>query len=264
MLTGLANFRVQCYLSYKALSWGGLTAYVWNRLIRPILFVVMFALVGRFAGDPAAADFYVIGMAAVAIPATILDGVLPMFVIERNQKLLPVLFVSSGSRVVILWSRGLLHFLNGFVSLSVSLLFAAVFLHLDLSRTNWPLLACSAALIGASSTAFGLFAGNFALVLREWTNLSALLQGGVIALAGAVIPAASLPDPLRWVAQLLPMTTGLTAFRGAFTGAGFEHVASALLGELALGLAYAAAGALLFGFFEAASRRRGTLEWEAA
>ncbi len=264
MVTTLSNFVMQAYLSYKALSWGGLTPFVWNRLGRPIFFVVMFTLLGRFAGNPAAAEAFIIGMAAAAIPGTVLDGILPMFTLERGFKTISALFATGASRTAFFWSRGPIHLVNGLVSASAALVFAGVLLGLDFSRVNWGLLAASALAISASVTAFALFAGNLSLVLRSWTNLSLLLQGSLIALTGAIVPIASLPVVLRWVSEVLPVTHGLVAFRAAFAGNSFAEAADGLLLELGVALAYGVLGTLLFGRFERQAKRRGTLEWEAA
>ena len=216
MVKTLSNFLMQTYLSYKALAWGGLTPFVWNRLARPIFFLVMFALLGRFAGNPAAAETFIIGMAAAAIPASVLDGILPMFSSEREFKTISAVFATGANRTAIFWSRGPIHLVNGLVSVSAALLFAGVFLGLDFSRANWGLVAASAAVIAASATAFALFAGNLSLVLRSWVNLSSLLQGVLMGLTGVIIPVASLPLILRWASEILPVTHGLVAFRAGF------------------------------------------------
>jgi ABC-type polysaccharide/polyol phosphate export permease len=262
-LTTASTLAAQSFLSYKALAWGGFSAYAWNRLGRPVFFVTMFALAGRFAGNPGAAEAYIIGMCAAAIPATILDGILPSFTIERNGAMLPFLFVSRVNRVALLWARGALHLANSWVSVGISLLFSAVILQLDCSRLDWGTLAASIAAISWSCTAFALFAANFSLLLRAWTDLSALLQGLVIACTGAVIPLALLPEPLALLGQALPLTAGLVAFRDAFAGAPAGAVAGSLTQEIFLGLAYAALAGLVFAGIEMQAKRRGSLDWES-
>lgn len=257
-----SSFALQAYLSYRAAYWDGPFAYFWNLLIRPILFVVMFALAGRFAGDPQAVQAYTVGMVAIAIPTVAFDGILRMFVGDRNSRTLPFLFSASGSRLVLFWSRGAFHLLNGFVSAGVSLLFAALFLQLDTSGADWVTLALSIATIGVSSTAFALFAANFALLLRAWTQFSALLQGLCIALSGAIIPTGSLPPLLQWAGALFPVTAGLVAFRAGFTGVALPGVADVLAREFLLALTYALLGYLSFAWIEAEARRSGSLEWE--
>jgi ABC-type polysaccharide/polyol phosphate export permease len=258
-----ATLATQSFLSYKALSWGGASAYAWNRLARPIFFVTMFALTGRFAGNPGAAEAYIIGMTAAAIPATILDGILPTFTTERNGGMLPFLFVSGVNRVVLQWARGVMHLVNSWASAGISLVFAAFVLKLDCSQLDWGTLAVSVATISWASTAFALFAANFSLLLRAWTDLSTLLQGLVIAFTGAVIPLTLLPEPAVTLSQALPMTAGLVAFRAAFAGAPLDAVADSVVREAALGLVYALLAGLIFASVERQAKRRGALDWEA-
>jgi ABC-type polysaccharide/polyol phosphate export permease len=203
-------------------------------------------------------------MAAVAIAATILDGILPMFTIERGAAVLAFLFVSSANRLAILLSRAVIHLVNGWVSVAISLLFAGAILKLDFSRVDWVTLSAAILAISLSSTAFALFAGNFSLLLREWTDLSALLQGSVVAFSGAVIPVARLPGLIGAIGHALPLTAGLVAFRAAFQGAPVGAVVAPLVGEATVALAYAALSALMFAAVEGHAKRMGSLDWEAA
>jgi len=263
-LTTPATLVVQGFLSYKALAWSGIAAYAWNRLARPILFVTMFAIMGRFVGDPVAAEAYIVGMAAAAIPATILDGILPSFSFERNAATLPFLFVSRANRIALLWARGSFHLVNSWASGAISLLFAWSVLRLDFSRVDWVTMATSMVVISWSCTAFALFAGNFSLLLRGYNDLSTFLQGSMVAFTGAVIPLSVLPPPAVVVGQALPFTAGLVAFRAAFAGASLDMVGGSLATEAIVGLAYAGLAALFFARLEMQAKRRGSLSWEAA
>lgn len=261
-LSAPVRFGLQSYFAFKAFSWNGLTAFIWNSLARPVMFVTMFALMGRFAGNPEAAQAYIIGMVAAAHPASIMGGILPIFSAERNANLLPSLFVSSGSRLAMLWSRGILHMANGWLSVVTSLAFAIGVLRLEVAQLDWLTLLVATLLIGLSSTAFALFAGNFALILREWVDLRTFLEGTVVALTGAVIPLAVLPGAVAVVAQWLPMTAGLFAFRAAFEGAPLTATAGPLLREAAIALGYAVLGVSGFKVIEWQAKRLGSLDWE--
>lgn len=54
-------------MGYRALNWwSDLSVYLTSVVLRPTLFVLLFAMLGRFANNPEAAERYLIGMAAVA------------------------------------------------------------------------------------------------------------------------------------------------------------------------------------------------------
>lgn len=137
-------------------------------------------------------------------------------------------------------------------------------LNIDTSSLNLPTLAVSALVIGLSSMAFAVFAGNFALVLRASRNLADLFQGLIIACTGAIIPLTLLPLPFQWLSQILPLASGLPALRAAVTGASLDAVASTLAREALVGVVYAGIGTALFLVFEWQAKRAGSLEWEPA
>ena len=110
----MSNFAIQAYLSYRALflylDW---KSYAPNVFLAPALLVVMTAFAGRFAVDREAGDFYLKGMAMVSMLTIVLQGIIMCYFGERVFGTLPVLFSSASNRIMMYWSRGLLHFPNG-------------------------------------------------------------------------------------------------------------------------------------------------------
>ena len=226
----------------------------------PALFLLTFAILGRFTSDPAAAERYMIGMAALAASMTVLQGVLQTFSTERFSGTPYVRFGARGSPWSAYLSRGCLPFLNGMLSVGVSIAFSWVFLGLDVRQTDWLTLACATAGMSFSCTALALFVGNFVLVVRGYLEFAGLFHGALMLLSGAIIPTHLLPVPLGLVGQLLPVTAGLVAFRAAFSGAGLGVVGGALYQELAVGIAYLVTGFITQQLFAHLAKRRGTLE----
>ena len=77
----------------------------------------------------------------------------------------------------------------------------------------------------------------------------------------AVVALQFLFAPLSFLvgAQGLPITHGLNALRGAFTGASVADVSTELLLELAVAAGYALVGLAVFTLMDRAARRRGIL-----
>jgi ABC-type polysaccharide/polyol phosphate export permease len=134
-----------------------------------------------------------------------------------------------------------------------------VFLDLDLTGTNWPALVVSILCIAFAGVSLALFLGNFVLVVRNYNEFAATFQGAVILLSGAIIPHSSLPEPLGVVAHALPVTSGLTAFRGAIAGMPLSEAASSLAPELGVGAAFLLLGFLTQRIFVRVAKRTGTL-----
>ena len=254
----MTNFAIQVYLQYKGLFvFLDAPAYISNVFLRPGLVLLAFGLVGRFANSSNTQD-YIIGMIAVSISAILMTCILYSFYHEWASGTLTVLFGSPGSRLAIYWSKGLLHYPNSLLTAAASLLFARFIVDLDLSKGEWLSMACSVLLMGASCTAFALFVGNFAIVLRGFQNLIYATSGLFLTLTGVIIPTARLPGVLSEISQFLPLTNGLVALRASFRGAGMAAVGHDLLLELAVGLSYVIVGFLVFRLIEARARRTGS------
>ena len=257
----MSNFFIQSYLSYRALFlWLNWPAYLGNVFLVPVLYITMLMLTGRFANSPLDSDYYVKGMTAYSTPFIFIWGMTQCNYYERVQGTLAGLFGCSGNRWLIYWAKATFHFPNGIFTVSTSILFAWVFVGLDLSTTNWPTLLISVLLICFSCTAFGLFISVFAIVMRDWLVISAAASGILVVFTGVVIPVNELPFSLAFIGDVLPLTHGVAAFRGAFVGAGVSSVWGDLLWESSVGIGYGFFGYVFFRFVEADAKRRGAYD----
>ena len=101
--------------------------------------------------------------------------------------------------------------------------------------------------------------GSFVIVLRDWFSAPALAYGLIIALTGAFIPREALPAPLGDLGLLLPLTWALPALRDAL-GQGEADVATALLGELVVAIAYFVVALVLLRLVEWRARTTGAYD----
>ena len=133
----MTNFALQSYYSYKGLfRWLNWPGYISNVLLGPVFMVVMFTLLGRFAGDPEKGEAILIGVAAYRIPTILLAGIAQSFFHERIFGTLMFIFGSRSSRLAIYWSRGLLHYPNGILSVVTVLVVSWVLLDPGFPRSN--------------------------------------------------------------------------------------------------------------------------------
>ena len=257
----MTNFLIQSYLTYRALFfWLNWPAYLGNVFLVPVLYITMLMLTGRFANSPLDSDYYIKGMAAYSTPFILIWGVTQCNYYERVVGTLSFVLGSSGNRWLIYWSKGTMHFPNGMFTVATSILFAWAFIGLDLSSTNWTTLIVSILLIGFSCTAFALFIGIFAIVIRDWLVISAAASGLLIVFTGVVVPLEELPVFLPYFGDVLPLTHGVVAFRQAFVGVDLASVGTHLLWELAVGVCYGVVGYMFFRFVEVDAKRRGAYE----
>ncbi len=260
-MSTLERLYTQSMLSYRGLFlWLNWPGYLSNILFRPILAVVMFGLTGRFARGDDAAEAFAIGITAYGVANLVLGAILQGFYYERAFATLGFLFASSGSRLQNFLCRGVLHWPNAILSVAASLFAAHYIIGIDFGGANWGAVALGFILISTTMIPFALFLGNFCIPIRDWQAPYGLTQIAFLALTGAIIPRDDLPDGIRELGGLLPITHGLEAVRAAFDGASLSAVSDDLLLEAAVGIAYAVAGYVLFRTFETYARRSGAYE----
>ena len=259
------NLWLQLYLGFRArFGWGTPTAYLVNAVIRPVLAMMMFGFLGRFAVDADLAKLIVVGISVNGAAVFLAGTITTSFNWEKWSGTLSMTFISSGSRLVHYFSRGLSHYPNGFVTIAMGLLGGLIFLGVDYSATNWGPFLLAVFLIVTSVLTFVLFLGNFAVLLQDWENLYTLALAIFLTMTGVVIPLSSMPLVLESIAQVLPISHGFLALKASLTGASFAAVQDELLLEVLVALGYAIVGYAGFRLVEREVKIRGTLEREPA
>ena len=158
----VGTWRVS-YLSYKALfGWLTWTSYISNIVVRPLLMVSLFALLGRFVeSSPKEIEAYILGMSCFWIGATLTSGIIQCFYYERVLGTLHLAMASPINRPYLYFSRAFAHLPNGLMSFVSAIVWAWVLLGLDLSNANWWALALSVAAILASTACFAPLCREF-------------------------------------------------------------------------------------------------------
>jgi ABC-2 type transport system permease protein len=129
-----------------------------------------------------------------------LMGTLELMLLSPNR--LGVLLLSSS-----LWSH--------VVSLGTLLLYllAGAVLGVHLGQANVPMAVLSLALAIVSFNALGLLAASFVIVLKQGNPVTWLIGTASVLLSGVFYPTSVLPDWMRGVGQLLPLTQALELMR---------------------------------------------------
>ena len=261
----LRSFWVQGYLSYRGnFRWLTIQGYFSNNILEPVLGVLMFGYLSRFAVSDDLATFIIIGVSVGRITTVVTSGVLYAFADEQRRGSISAIFLAPTARWTGFLSRGIPHIPNGFVGMSVTFLAAAIVLGLDFSRMHWPGLVLSAILISTSCAAFGLLAANFSISFRDAFFVNNMSLGVLLLFTGTVIPLTALPEPLGTLSRALPVTNALIGLRQAFEGAPLSETGVHAAREAAVIAAYTAAALAGFRIVEWRSRLTGILEREGA
>jgi ABC-2 type transport system permease protein len=167
-------------------------------------------LIGQYGGSYfsfavvgiAFTNFMALGLSAIAtrVREGQMMGTLELMLLSPNR--LGLLLVSSA-----LWSH--------VVSLGSLLLYlvAGSVLGMHLEHANIPMALISLALAIISFNALGLLAAAFVIVLKQGNPVNWLIATASVLLSGVFYPTTVLPDWLRGLGQLLPLTHALELMR---------------------------------------------------
>jgi ABC-2 type transport system permease protein len=259
-MNSIRIFFIGGYLAYRALfNWIHWTMYVPTMLGGPIFQILFFAYVGRYAGLRSD-EFFVIGN-AVAICS--LGGIFGMAMTiggERWTQTLSSILVTPANRLALFLGRAIPNLLNGVIVSTVGFIVGWLLLDFTLEPSEVPVIALIVVVTSFSCTAFGTLIGAFGLRGRDIFFFANLMIFVFLLFCGVNVPLDVLPDWMRHVGSVLPLTHGIQAARRVADGASLGDVSGLVTTELLIGLCYAAFAYLLLRLFEIDGRRRATLE----
>jgi ABC-type polysaccharide/polyol phosphate export permease len=257
----MRSFWIQAFTSYKGLyDYGHPRSFIANVIIYPIITVIMFGMLGRYAISTEMAIFFTVGMTVSCMNFNIMSAITQSFANERWYSTLSLLYATNANRFVNYCSRWVLHYPLGIVSCTVSLIMIRLMTNMDFGVINWWALVATVLITNLSICAFAQFLGIFSIVLTEWLNTLSFALGVCFILSGIILPLNVLPGALQEIGKCLPMTNGLIAMRALFHGVPFDTVSFSIIREFITGIVYFAIGYFGFVVFEKIARRTGALE----
>ncbi len=228
--------------------------------IIPLTQMVFFAFVVMLGnGNAAQVAFTAVGNAVATVTYSSVFSVCQTTDSEKQQGTMEHLLVSPANRFALYLGRGLIPIVISFATVTVGLVYAVVLYHVSIPLATVPGLAVSVVLTALAMVGFGLLLGGVALYLRTSIILGNIFLFIGLLLSGVNFPVSSLPLPLQYLGDALPLTWGLAAIRGAIAGdslgaLGLLWGAVALSGVISVGLAMG-----LWGFFERRALATGSI-----
>jgi ABC-2 type transport system permease protein len=254
-------FARSTYLQYVALfQWASIRGYIAYKVLLPVTQILFFVELGVYATGPQNALYFALGNAMQLTANAGIFGVIATVANERQFGTLPILLASPANRLVTFFSRAIVNVIDGIATVIVGLAVAVAVFGLNLHSANLPLLALCIVTISLTTAGLGLMFGSIGLVMRDAIIIANIVYYALLIVCGINFPVSRLPAGLQVVSYSLPLTRGVQAAREAAAGASLHQVAGLLAGELAVGLAWAFAGYLLFRYLESFARRGGLQE----
>ena len=226
----------------------------------PLTQMVFFAFVVQLGGGGAGEIAYTaIGNAVATVTYSSVFSVCQTTDHEKTQGTMEHLLVSPANRLALYFGRGLIPILVSLATVAVGLSYAALLFGVTISLDEIPALAVSVVLTAFAMVGFGLLLGGVALYLRTSIILGNIFLFIGLLLSGVNFPLSSLPVPLQWAGDALPLTWGVAAIRGVIDGDSFATLAG-LWGAVALSALLSFALAIgLWEYFERRALSTGSI-----
>jgi ABC-2 type transport system permease protein len=257
------NFWIQTITYYRGLNdWYKGPPYFANFILFPVVQILTWAILGRFAISPDAAKFFAIGQMVSQASYSVLCASTMSYANDRWYSMLGLFYITPANRLVNFIARILLLYHIAIVSEIVCLVMIRLTTPVDFGLVNWPLLIISLLIINLSILAFAQFLSIFSIIFREWLNTLAFALGFILILTGIVMPLSIFPVWIQEIGKLMPITNGLVALRAAFDGQAFGAYVFDLLREVLTAIVYFFMGYFGFVFFEKVAKRKGIVDME--
>jgi ABC-2 type transport system permease protein len=259
--TNLRIFFVGGLISYRALfNWIRPYIYIPTMLGAPLFQILFFTYLGRYANASQDDAFFVVGNAVQVCGMSSVYGMTMAVANERWFGTLGPLLASPANRVAVFLGRGVPVFANGLVVSAFGFGVGAVLLHFRPPAHSLPALALVVCLTTVACTTFGMVLGCIGLRSKDFFFAANLAYFLMLLFCGVNIPLSTLPGWMSAIGRALPLTHGIEAARRIAGGAGLADVSGLLWTELAIAVAYAAAGYVFFRLLEQSSRRSAVLD----
>jgi ABC-2 type transport system permease protein len=251
LLIGFADFRS----NHTAAEWLGGWA------LRLVFQVVFFASAGLLVGGDETVRYMAVGN---ALAVGVIESATSVLALgwERASGRLALMVATPGNHVAALLARQGSAPFQGLLSSTVVFLVVWGLFRLPVPGPSALLLLPVALLTFVSVYCYGLLIG-VAVIRRPsagWAalNVSYLL---LMTFCGVNVAPGFWPGPITTVAQVLPVTHGIEAFRGLLAGRPLPWVVAQSALELLVGMGWLAAAVLVVRAKLAADRRAGTLDF---
>jgi len=187
--------------------------------IIPLTQMVFFAFVVQLGGGGASeVAFTAVGNAVATVTYASVFSVCGTTDSEKGNGTMEHLLVSPANRFALYFGRGFVPILISLATVAVGLTYADLFFHVSIAASTIPELTVSVALTAFAMVGFGLLLAGVALYLRTSLILGNIFLFIGLLLSGVNFPLSSLPLPLQWAGEALPLTWGLDAIRSAIAG----------------------------------------------
>ncbi|MCL2143749.1 MAG: ABC transporter permease, partial [Methanomassiliicoccaceae archaeon] len=205
-------------------------------------------------------DFVVIGNAVQSIGMTTIYAVSGIPGVQKHVGTMTSIAISPSGLFSIFLGMSLFSILAGFISIAVSLTFAAFVFGVSMASVNllsvFVVIILTAFSIGGISMAIG----SIGIYMRTSAIIANIMTYVGLVLCGVNFPVTDLPGWAQTVAHCHPLTYAVDATRKAVGGSTLTQLAEPIMIMIFLGILFIIISFLAFRFFEKLSRKKGRMD----
>lgn len=247
-------------MSFRALfHWLNPWIYIPSLLITPIFQILLFVYIGRAAGIKSD-TYFVIGNALMFAAVPCLFAMGHTIHGERFSQTLGLVLSTPARRLPLFLGRAIPVVANGFFVAMFSVVVGSLLVGVRMAPATWLPLGVTVVVASVSCTGLGLTTAAAGLIVRQTAALNNIVVGVLLVFSGANAPVDSLPEWMRSISAVLPLTHAIEAAREIAAGQPVRAVAPLVARELVVGVVFAAIGLVSLRVMERASNRAGRLE----
>lgn len=195
-------------------------------IIKPIagaaILVVMYGIITRGDFESPLFVFIYLGNAFYIYVGSVMTGISWAVIDDREHyKTIKYLYIAPIRIQAYLIGRGVARFITGTISVLITILAGVVFLNLslDMSAANWPLFLLSLVTGLFMLAMLGLMlAGVTLLIANHVWFIGDIVAGSLFLFSGAIFPLQVLPQALRPLGYIMPISYWLELIRRSLAG----------------------------------------------
>ncbi|HKM13810.1 MAG TPA: ABC transporter permease [Candidatus Methanomethylophilaceae archaeon] len=219
--------------------------------------MAFFFLLASYVGNPDAAEYVIIGNVVQSVATSTLYSTSNVSRTEKHTGTLEPILSSPAKLFHVFLGKSAFGITTGFVSVIVSLSYAAFIFGVDFGSASLVSIAVISVLTCLSLAGMGLAIGGIGIYLRTASILASFFGYIGLLLCGVNFPISYLPEWLQIFSYGMPLTYAVEATRMAVDGATLSMMVDPLMIMTLLGGLYLIMAWFMFRFFENISRRNG-------
>jgi ABC-2 type transport system permease protein len=261
---------VVAFIRRELSALGGYRAAFFIRMLGLVVAVASLVFLSRFVGAAANPHlaaygsnylgFMVLGVLAAEFQQVGVSGLAQRIRMAQMMGTLEAEIATPAPPWMVLGAPPMYEFGAAALRSAVYLVAATVVLGLDLGVANWLTVALAVPLVIAAFSGLGLLAAGTTMLVRRMNPVAMVIGSLSFFLSGVLYPVTVLPDWLRAVGRLLPLTHTLAVLRGALlVGASPAALADSFVALMIFAGVLAPLGAAVFAFALRRARSDGSL-----